>query len=454
MSRFRLRSASGSSPACSPSTSASLAPGTPRGSRGLRDGRVVWVPLALSLLGCVPKSGPGTDAASPAAPQPNSPPTPQATGPSAAPQAKPLRIAFTDQPPVALPLGKLRRGINLGNGFDAPTLGAWGVTPDEKHFEMAAAVGLDHMRLPVRFSAHADKEAPYTIDEEFFQKIDWAIAEALERGLSIIVDLHHYEEIMKEPDAHADRLVGLWTQIAERYQDRPDTVLFELLNEPNDKLTPDKLNALMARLIAAVRPSNPTRTIIVDSYFWAAPDRLANLKLPEDEHVAASFHMYQPILFTHQGASWMQPEFQTRGIVFPGPPNVPATPTPAAAATPWTQQWIEAFNNQPAETNPSSPRAVAREFDQATRFAKERGIPVYLGEFGAIDIADPTSRENYLRLVRREAERRGFAWTVWDDGGRNMAMNVRAGTWVAPVARALFTEQPGEPLPENIPMGG
>jgi endoglucanase len=351
---------------------------------------------------------------------------------------------------VAPPLARLKRGINLGNGFDAPTLGAWGVVPDERHFEMAAASGLDHMRLPVRFSAHAQATAPFAIEEEFFEKIDWAIDQALANHLAVIVDLHHYEEIHQDPDAHADRFVAMWRQIAERYADRPETLLFELLNEPNGNLTPEKLNPLMARTIDAVRETNPSRWLIVDSYFWAAADKLIQVELPDDLRVAASFHLYQPILFTHQGASWMDPEFQTRGIVFPGPGPSKVVPTPAAEATDWTRNWLHAYNSQPAASNPCSPRAVSDQFDLATRFAQDRKVPVYLGEFGAIDHADSTSRENYLRLVRREAERRGFGWAYWDDGGRNQGMRIRSGTWVEPVARALFTDQPGEPLPERI----
>jgi hypothetical protein len=66
------------------------------------------------------------------------------------------------------------RGINLGNSLDAPRDGAWGVVLNERHFAMAAAAGLDHVRLPVRFSAHADDGPPYAVDEDFFQRVDWA----------------------------------------------------------------------------------------------------------------------------------------------------------------------------------------------------------------------------------------------------------------------------------------
>jgi len=383
-----------------------------------------------------PTGAPATASAAPTAPKPP-------------PAAAPLTISFPTPPEfVAPPLGRLRRGINLGNGFDAPSIGAWGVVLSEDHFELAARAGFDHVRLPVRFNAYADTKAPYALDEEFLKKVDWAIAEALSRKLAIIVDLHHYEELMEAPEAHHERALAIWTHVAQRYATQPPDVLFELLNEPCKKLEPAKNNRLARDLITAIRKTNPTRTLIVDSYFWAAADQLGQLDLPEDPNLAVSFHMYQPILFTHQGADWMDPEFRSRGIVFPGPGNVPAEPTAAAASTPWVKNWIDAYNRNPPETNPSGVAAVAREFDFATRYAKASGRAVYLGEFGAIDYADPTSRENYLRLVRREAERRGFAWAIWDDGGRNQAMDVKAKKWKGTVARALFTDQPGDPIPD------
>jgi endoglucanase len=142
---------------------------------------------------------------------------------------------------------------------------------------------------------------------------------------------------MKQPEGHAERLLGIWSQIALRYKDRPPSVAFELLNEPNDKLTSDKLNSLMARAIKVVRAHNPTRLVFVDGYFWANAEYLHQLLLPEDPNVIATFHMYQPILFTHQGASWMGPEYQTLRVVFPGPPETPIAPVSAARQTTWVR---------------------------------------------------------------------------------------------------------------------
>src|SRR5436190_24156108 len=116
---------------------------------------------------------------------------------------------------------KLGRGLNLGNALEAPREGEWGVTLKAEYFREIKAAGFNTVRLPVRWSAHALPTAPYTIDAKFAERLDWAIDQALANKLNIIVNVHHYGEIDANPDEHLPRLVGLWTQIAERYKDRP-----------------------------------------------------------------------------------------------------------------------------------------------------------------------------------------------------------------------------------------
>lgn len=94
---------------------------------------------------------------------------------------------------------RLGRGINLGNALEAPKEGEWGVTLKAEYFRAIKEAGFDSVRLPVRWPAHAAKEAPYTIDPAFAERIDWCVDQALQQRLNIIVNVHHYDEANTDP---------------------------------------------------------------------------------------------------------------------------------------------------------------------------------------------------------------------------------------------------------------
>ena len=335
---------------------------------------------------------------------------------------------------------RLLKGVNLGNALDAPTEGAWGVVLDAADFAAVKRAGFDHVRLPVRFGAHAAAAPPFSVDRAFFDRVDWAIDQALTNHLAVVVDFHHYEELTADPEAHRARFVAIWKQIAERYQGRPAAVAFELLNEPNDALTADRWNEILPEALAVVRATNPTRLVVVEGVFWASAKNLRDtLVVPEgDPNLEGSFHMYQPILFTHQGADWMGREYQTRGVVFPGPPASPIQPVAAANDVDWVRHWFERYNRQPAATNPSGVGTIVEQLDMARAWAERHHLPVYMGEFGADDVGDPASRAAWTRTTRVEAERRGFGWAYWDDGGSFRALDRTTHEWQPYLKAALL----------------
>jgi len=334
----------------------------------------------------------------------------------------------------------LERGINLGNALDAPDEGDWGVVLTGSDFVAVKKAGFDHVRLPVRFSNHAMTTEPFSINSTFMARVDWAIDQAISNGLSIIVDLHHYAVLMTEPEANRARFVALWKQIAEHERDRPPSVAFELCNEPTAPLAVDEWNAIMTEALRAVRASNPTRTVVLEGLDWASAKNLRDtLIIPEtDHHIVGSFHMYQPILFTHQGADFMPSEFETTGVVFPGPPSQPLEPSARAAEKGWVNEWFRRYNEEPAPRNPSGPATIDNQLDVAHDFLERTHVPVYMGEFGAIDHADSTSRAAWIRMTRQGAERRGFGWAYWDDGGRFKIYDRASLTWNQVLLDALL----------------
>jgi endoglucanase len=301
------------------------------------------------------------------------------------------------------PLG---RGINLGNALDAPNEGNWGVILKCDYFRTIREAGFETVRLPVRWSAHAGAEAPYTLDPNFAARVDWAIDQALANGLNIIVDFHHYEELNADPDKHLPRFNHLWEQIAARYKDRPVGVYFELLNEPHNKLSEDKWNATIPRALAAVRKTNPIRPVIVGPARWNAIEALDKLELPEDDRaLIVTVHWYEPFEFTHQGAAWVPGADKWKG-----------------------RKWVGS----------DAQRSVIHDaFGRAAAWARSHGRPAFLGEFGVIQAADMESRARWTRFVVREAEKQGFGWAYWEWCSEFGAYDTRAKVWRTPLKAAL-----------------
>ncbi|MFL7810573.1 MAG: glycoside hydrolase family 5 protein, partial [Anaerolineae bacterium] len=198
--------------------------------------------------------------------------------PAPAPTVTPT--PFPTVTPPAAPLDRFEQaqrlgwGVNLGNALEAPTEGEWGVVLEEEYFRLIAEAGFDTVRVPIRWSAHAMDEPPYTIDEAFFQRIDWVIENALSNGLNVVIDIHHYDEFVEVPGTHKERFIAMWRQIASRYGDMPDGLYYELLNEPYGDVMAWMWNTIVADTIAAIREVDKVHTLVIDGTDWASASGL------------------------------------------------------------------------------------------------------------------------------------------------------------------------------------
>jgi endoglucanase len=206
-----------------------------------------------------------------------------------------------------LPVG---RCVNMGNHLEPPSEGAWGgrnIADDD--FQIIAKAGFATIRLPVRWSTHADNKPPYTIDPAFMKRVKHVVGNARAAGLNIILNSHHFDEIHSDPsDANIAKLAGMWAQIAAAFAKEPnDKLWFEIENEPHDKFNDSNLLQVLVPALNEIRKSNPTRPVIIGGEFWSGIDSLKTLKLPDDPHIVPTFHYYEPFDFTHQGATWVSP---------------------------------------------------------------------------------------------------------------------------------------------------
>lgn len=301
---------------------------------------------------------------------------------------------------------RLRRGINFGNALDTGPDVAPRLSLDERYFDAVCDAGFDTLRLPVRWSAHADDAAPYLIHPTLFQRVDRAIELALRRDLTVVVNVHHYHELQDRPLEHELRFVALWQQIAARYVDQPAGLYFELLNEPRNEVTALLWNRLLRQALATVRESHPDRVVVVGPVHMNDVSALEELDLPPDELVIPTIHYYAPFEFTHQGAPWIAEAERWLGTI-------------------WDEEGGRA--------------SVRNDLARAAQWAREHGRELFIGEFGACNKADLESRLGWTRCVRSEAERLGLSWCYWDFATDFGAFDTSRDEWRAPLRDALLT---------------
>lgn len=302
----------------------------------------------------------------------------------------------------------LGRGINLGNMYEAPRPDAWERMEDH-YFDLIRRAGFTSVRIPVRWSAQAAKEAPYTINPTFLERIDHVVEQALSRNLMVILNIHHYHDFMEDPNAHEERLMGIWKQLSEHYKDHPKALMFEVLNEPTNKVTAEIWNRIQNKALKLIRKTNPDRIIFVAPLGWNRIGHLKDLELPSDDpNLIASVHFYEPFDFTHQGAGWVKHDI------------------------PLGTKW-EGTEEEKAE--------IIADLEEAVRWSKENNIPINIGEFGAYSKADMASRARWTTFLCREMEKRGMSWNYWEFCSSFGAYDPDKKVWRKPLLNALIPEE-------------
>jgi endoglucanase len=299
---------------------------------------------------------------------------------------------------------RLGRGVNV-LGYDPIWKDRQKARFQEKYFRLIREAGFNHVRVnlhPLRDKALGSDQK---LSAAWFATLDWTLKHALASRLLVILDFHEFQMMGEAPEGNKQRMLAVWRQIAEHCKDAPDDVLFEILNEPNKKLTPALWNPLLREVLAIIRQSNPRRTVIVGPTSWNNINELDKLDLPkEDRDLIVTVHYYSPFPFTHQGAPWA-------GLT-------------GKVGVPW--------NGTEKEQ-----QAIGKDFDRAQAWAEKHQRPIYLGEFGAYDRAEISSRTRWANFVARQAEKRSWSWAWWQFDSDFILYDVKKDVWVEPILRAL-----------------
>ena len=297
---------------------------------------------------------------------------------------------------------RLGRGVNI-LGYDPIWDDFSKARFKERHFRLIRDGGFRTVRINLHALARMD--AANQLEASWLRTLDWVVKNALANDLMVILDLHNYEEVAKDPVAFRPRILAFWRQISHRYKDAPSGVMFGLLNEPNGKLTIPLWNEYLREILATVRASNPTRTVVLGPAFWNGIEHLDELELPaEDRNIIVEVHYYHPMEFTHQGASWSKETAHLSGI-----------------------RWGSDAEKQKVE----------KDFARVEQWSKTQRRPILLGEFGAYEKGELESRARYTSHIARTAESLGWAWTYWQFDADFIVYDIDKDQWVTPIWKAL-----------------
>ena len=302
---------------------------------------------------------------------------------------------------------KIGRGVNV-IGYDRDL---WLSHEDgrfkARYFRMLKEAGFDSVRINLHPFHSMETESPYTINDSWLATLDWAVEKALKADLTVILDMHEYNAVGSDPAGTKDKFLAFWQQIAPRFQTAPDTVIFEILNEPCKELTVELWNPYYRQALAIIRQTNPTRAVIIGPARYNSVNALDTLTLPdEDRNIIVTVHYYKPMEFTHQGARWTPQYTETTGVKWP--------------------------------RTDEDRQAVVDDFNRVHDWAAGQNRPMFVGEFGAYDKGDMDSRARYTSFVARTAEQCGFSWAYWQFDSDFVLYDIDKEQWVEPIRDALI----------------
>lgn len=302
-------------------------------------------------------------------------------------------------------------GVNIGNTLDA--WGTWFSSDDPADFETCwgnpqitpaliqsiHAAGFRAVRIPVTWFPHLTDDG--TVQEAWMQRVQQVVDYVMaEDGMYCVIDVHHDTGAdasawvladMDNIDDIAGRLSALWTQIATRFRDYDERLLFEGYNEVLDAshswnrpvLTRDyeALSRLAQTFVDAVRATggnNAVRNLIINPYSCAPTlEAFEHLTLPTDavpNHLAMSVHLYSPNEF--------------------------CDPKEDAEPPVWTADYEAQLD------------AI---FDVLASCYSERGVPMIIGEWGTNSRVDDSEAAKYAAHFMQRALAQNAAAFHWYD---------------------------------------
>jgi len=301
--------------------------------------------------------------------------------------AKP-RVRPSPQPAL-LPPEKLDRRI------DIPRLRGVMYGPqgkEEEDLRASAAWGGNHIRWQFYWydGTFPEKRLDFALYDRWLEETIAAVDRALplcrELGIRLVIDLHTPPGAMDGAQmaifrdaACQQKFIETWDKLARHYRDEPTVWAYDLLNEPAEgRAAPGLMDwrTLAEHVARRIRAIDEKHAIIVEPGPHGGWGNLAYFEPLPLPGIIYSAHVYDPLLYTHQGVL----DFAPRGPVYPG----------MVDGVYWD-------------------KAKLREILAPVRaYQQDYNVPIYIGEFSAARWASGASR--YLADCIEIFEEYGWDW--------------------------------------------
>lgn len=311
----------------------------------------------------------------------------------------------------------LKIGWNLGNTFDASDCdwledemeyeSAWcGAKTTREIIKLLKDKGFNAVRIPVSWHNHVSADGKYTISEPWLKRVNEVVDYCIDEGMYVVLNIHHDNstEFMYPTSKYLEQSVSyvtsIWEQLADRFKDYDNHLIFECMNEPrmvghNNEWWIDssadckdaiecinKINQAFVDTVRKTGGNNASRYLTCPGYD-ASPDGALNsgFAVPKDiegsdNRIIISVHAYTPYGFA---------------LEYPG-----------------TDKWSSKTAKDLAD--------ITSFMDRLKRKYIDNGIPVIIDEFGARDKNGNTAaRADFAEHYVAAAKERGMVCFWWDN---------------------------------------
>ena len=276
----------------------------------------------------------------------------------------------------------------------------WGnpVTTQEM-IDFVAARGFNIIRPQISWINHIDEDG--NIDPAWMDRVAQIVDYHMNAGVYCIINTTGAGWLTTEPDRFEENRAlyqKLWTQIAARFRDYGEKLIFESMNEvfyteyiedfpsKGSSRIINELNQLFVDTVRAQGGRNATRNLCVNTYgTMAYYDVTRDFVLPNDSaqgHLLAQVHNYTDAGFSEQWGT-LKEKIRIQEIM----------------------------------------AGIAQ------RFHKELNVPVIIGEFGCLNTSPEDERAEYIEYFVKAAKSRGIKLIVFDDGWNFRLLDRRNLIW-------------------------